>query len=162
LTSYLLSWLAKRSAGADLTSHTQRYPGDWLVWEPGHWHPPPKAGSTLSAGGPSLTPLPAGEALAIALEPTPGRPSLTLGRGAENDIVIDDATLSRTHLVLSRAEGGGWTVGDAGSSNGSFLDGRRLEPGRPEPVVDGSRVKAGSVRLTFHDAGGLYLRLRGV
>jgi pSer/pThr/pTyr-binding forkhead associated (FHA) protein len=98
--------------------------------------------------------------MALALARDGRRPYVTLGRGAENELVIDDATLSRVHLVLMRAADGTWTVRDAGSSNGSRLEGQRLEPGKPLPLPPGSRLEAGGVRLTFHDPADLLRRLQ--
>ncbi|MFP5352071.1 MAG: FHA domain-containing protein [Actinomycetota bacterium] len=55
---------------------------------------------------------------------TPG--ALRVGRGRECDIRIDDPALSRIHLVLQVSDGT-VTVSDAGSTNGTFLNGVRLE-----------------------------------
>jgi pSer/pThr/pTyr-binding forkhead associated (FHA) protein len=164
VTSYLLSWLRKRFAGSDLATFEKLHPHDWLVWEPGAWHPPERSGHTLVAGAAVARPpgagAGAGEALAVALSRDGRRPYVTLGRGPENDVVIDDATLSRVHLVLMRAADGSWTLRDAGSSNGSRLAGQRLEPGKPLPLPTGTRIEAGSVRLTFHGPADLLRRLQ--
>jgi len=161
VTSYLLSWLRAKFAASDEDSFRRLHPHDWLVWEAGPWHPPERTGRTLL--GPATVPPPkgAGESLAIALRPNPRRPYLTLGRGPENDVVVDDATLSRVHLVLMRQEVGGWTVRDAGSSNGTRLEGRAIAAGRPEPLPSRARLEAGSVHLTFLDSGALLARLKG-
>ncbi len=50
----------------------------------------------------------------------------TLGRGSKVDIVIDDVNASRLHATLER-EGEVWTLVDQGSSNGTFVDGERIE-----------------------------------
>jgi pSer/pThr/pTyr-binding forkhead associated (FHA) protein len=96
----------------------------------------------------------------IALAAKDGGPAVRLGRAPENDIVVDDGTLSRRHLLLRRDGAGGWTIEDAGSSNGTTVNGRRLgrAPTRLEP---GARIEAGAVRLSFYDGATLYLRLRG-
>ena len=160
MTSYLLSWLRKRFSGAEAAEFQRLHPHDWLVWEAGDWHPPESAGHTMLADPGSTRPPAAGEALAIALQQDPRRPYVTVGRGPENDVVVDDATLSRLHVVLMRADDGSWTVRDAGSSNGTRLDGRRLEPGKPEPLPPGSLLQAGSVRFTLHGSADLLRRLR--
>lgn len=72
--------------------------------------------------------------------------------------MVDDGTLSRAHLLL-RVQDGRWTVEDLRSSNGTRVDGAALD-GKPIPIEPGARIEAGSVRLTFYDAKGLYLRLR--
>jgi hypothetical protein len=161
VTSFLLSWLRKRFVATTLADFEKIHPHDWLVWEPGAWRPPERAGHTLvAAAEPLRSGAAAGEALAMALARDGRRPYVTLGRGAENELVIDDATLSRVHLVLMRAPDGTWTVRDAGSSNGSRLEGQRLEPGKPLPLPPGSRLEAGGVRLTFHDPADLLRRLQ--
>ena len=43
----------------------------------------------------------------------------------------------------------GWTVRDAGSTNGSWLDGAPLAPGIPLDLRDGAQLQAGQVWLTF-------------
>jgi hypothetical protein len=157
--SFLISWLAKRSEGTTLEAFSAERPEQWLVWEAGPWRPTYQNRETLEASGErGRPPHGAGESLAIALEQGPRRPYVTLGRGPDNDLVIDDATLSRLHLIFSR-EAEGWSVRDAGSTNGASVDGLPLGP---DAVVlqTGSLVVAGSVRLTYYDAGGLWLRLR--
>ena len=162
MTSFLLSWLRRRYAASALADFEKAHPHDWLVWEPGTWHPPERAGHTLvgTAAAPDAAPPAAGEALAMAL-PREGRsPYVTLGRGPESDLVIDDATLSRVHLVFMRGADGTWTVRDAGSSNGSRIAGQRLDPGRPVPVPPGTALVAGGVSLTFHAPADLLRRLQ--
>jgi hypothetical protein len=50
-------------------------------------------------------------------------------------------------------------VKDAGSRNGSRLDGMPLAAA-PARLAPGAAIEAGAVRLTFLDAAGLYVRLR--
>lgn len=160
MRGFLISWLAKRSSGLKLEAFVRERPEDWLVWEAGPWRPTYQNRETLASEAErGRPPHGAGESLAIALEPDPRKPYLSLGRGPDNDLVIDDATLSRLHLLLTR-EGDGWTVRDAGSTNGTVVEGARLGPD-PVPLLPGTRLVAGSVRLTFYDSAGLYLRLRG-
>jgi pSer/pThr/pTyr-binding forkhead associated (FHA) protein len=102
----------------------------------------------------------AGESLAISVEPAADARSVTVGRSTENDVVIDDATLSRTHMRLERGEDGRWSAVDLGSSNGTSVDGV-VARGQAVPLKNGSVIEAGAVRLTFHDGGGFYQRLTG-
>ena len=83
----------------------------------------------------------------------------TVGRQA--DITIDDPSLSANHVVLTLAADGGATVADAGSRNGSVLDGVPLEAGRAVPLAPGSLVRAGrsqfavaAPRAATHPASG--------
>jgi pSer/pThr/pTyr-binding forkhead associated (FHA) protein len=109
--------------------------------------------------GPQTRLLSAGESLAIELASRRGGADVRLGRDAGCDLVIDDATLSRVHLVFARDAGGRWTVADAGSRNGTKLDGLPLRA-VPAPLAPGARLEAGAVRLTFLDGAGLWARLR--
>jgi hypothetical protein len=158
--SFLISWLSKRFAAADLATFTSEHPGEWLVWEAGPWRPPAARRETM-ASGPGTRLLAAGESLAILLEPkSASAREIRLGRAAENDLVVDDGTLSRSHLAFTRGPLGTWLVRDVGSSNGTQLDGKPLGK-TPVALEDGAQIEAGAVRLTFHDGGGLYMRLRG-
>ncbi len=75
--------------------------------------------------------------------------SLVLGRAHSNDLCFpDDASLSRKHLRLDRAEDG-WTVTDLGSKNGTLLNGSRIT-GR-ERFNPGDRVSAGQILMTLVD-----------
>ena len=57
--------------------------------------------------------------------------SLTIGRGSENDIVLDDRRVSRQHLRLE-FDGQNYQITDLNSTNGSYLDNNQLLPGIPE------------------------------
>jgi hypothetical protein len=159
LRSYLLSWLNNKYSTLTMDAFVRAQRAEWLVWEAGPWRPPARTGETLVAGGqpPVGGSSSSGESLAIELAPKDG--AVAIGRGSGNDVVIDDATLSRVHLHLDRARDGSWRVRDAGSSNGTKLNGRKLGT-EPVAVEDGSAIEAGGVRLTFYGAEGMWLRLR--
>ncbi len=157
MKTYLLSWLRKTHGGDRLDQFERARPGSWLVWEAGPWRPPTARRETLQSG-PETRLLASGESLAIELAAKDGGPEVRLGRDADCDLVIDDATLSRTHLVLRREASGAWKAQDAGSRNGTKVDGA---PARLSlPLQDGSVIEAGAVRLTFYGAAGLFARLR--
>jgi pSer/pThr/pTyr-binding forkhead associated (FHA) protein len=73
---------------------------------------------------------------------------LTIGRDAENDLVLPVTTVSRRHAVLTAHEGR-WSIEDCGSANGTYLNGNRLPPGRPLPVRHADRIQIGSETLLF-------------
>ena len=50
---------------------------------------------------------------------------ITIGRDISNDIVINDAEVSRHHARLI-SQSGGYVVEDTGSTNGTFVNGQRL------------------------------------
>jgi hypothetical protein len=158
--AYLISWLSRNHQAGDMGAFERTFPGPWLVWEAGPWRPPaPDRATRISSERRARES--AGDALALQVSPRPGRTpaqGIRLGRGPDNDLVVDDGTLSRTHLLLCAGEAG-WTVQDLRSSNGTRVDGLPVN-GAPVPVEPGSVIEAGSVRLTFYDARGLYLRLK--
>lgn len=76
---------------------------------------------------------------------------ITVGRILTNDIVIDDSTVSRFHAYFKQdRQSLGWMLVDAGSSNGTALNGARLTAEKPEAVPDGARITFGSVVTIFY------------
>jgi len=75
---------------------------------------------------------------------------VTVGRLATNDLVLDDASVSRFHAFLQQdPKTSQWVVTDVGSDNGTFVEGQRLEPKAGRPLVDGARVAFGGAALVF-------------
>lgn len=75
---------------------------------------------------------------------------ITLGRTNNNDLAVDDASVSRFHAYFQMDPASAvWHVVDADSSNGTFCAGERLLPGRPAPLTDGVVVGVGDVNLVF-------------
>jgi pSer/pThr/pTyr-binding forkhead associated (FHA) protein len=96
------------------------------------------------------------EPLAVVVEKTKDNAfqrRVTIGRTQNNDIVLDDPSVSRFHCWLHE-ETAGWNVSDAGSRNGTSVSGRRLSPKMPMGLSNGTRLKVGSVELQFHTAQG--------
>jgi Protein of unknown function (DUF3662)/FHA domain len=75
-----------------------------------------------------------------------GPDGAVIGRSRECDVVIDDPNVSRRHVEV-RARGGSWIVIDLGSTNGSRLNGRRLE--RPEVMQAGDEIEVGTSVIVF-------------
>lgn len=77
---------------------------------------------------------------------------ITLGRDITNDIVINDPEVSRHHCRLTQG-GGGYTIEDLGSTNGTFANGQRLTGARP--LSHGDMVGLGeTVTLAYESAAG--------
>jgi hypothetical protein len=80
---------------------------------------------------------------------------ITLGRTGNNDVVLDDGSVSRFHAWFSRDAGDtGFLLTDAGSRNGSYVLGTRLVARKAVPVADGHRLRFGQVEVSFYSAGG--------
>lgn len=75
-------------------------------------------------------------------------PVVIIGQGAQSDVVIADDSVSKVHARLE-FEHGGWRLTDLESTNGTYVEGVRLAPEVPTPVVYGSTVRFGGVRLQF-------------
>ena len=67
-----------------------------------------------------------------------------LGRSIDNDIRIEDKTISRKHLKIERV-GQRLFVTDLSSSNGTTVNGHALEPNRAYPLRNGDRIRVGLV-----------------
>jgi len=70
----------------------------------------------------------------------------TIGRSPDNDIFLDDVTVSRKHAVLLQSEGE-FRIEDLGSLNGTFVNRRRIDS--PARLQSGDEVQIGKYRLSF-------------
>lgn len=75
--------------------------------------------------------------------------TILVGRASSNDIHIDDKTISKLHARIRLAERS-FFVEDAGSRNGTFLDGERIVD-RVE-VMNGDAVSFGSRAFRVYEA----------
>ena len=103
----------------------------------------------------AVSALPAGSALLLEPRgPEAGArylldaPTVTAGRHPTSDIFLDDVTVSRRHAVFRR-EAGEWSVSDARSLNGTYVNGRRVERA---VVRAGDKIQIGRFALTFFPA----------
>ncbi|MEM9074125.1 MAG: FHA domain-containing protein [Myxococcota bacterium] len=67
-----------------------------------------------------------------------------IGRSQASTLHLDSDCVSAEHAVLFY-DGGRWHVRDLGSTNGTWLDGTRVEPGRKTALKAGSVVYFGEV-----------------
>jgi hypothetical protein len=84
---------------------------------------------------------------------------LLVGRASSNDVCIDVPGVSKLHARIHVAPNGALTLTDAGSSNGTTVDGAAVTSA-PVPLVHGSEVSFGGERLTLFATAELYDRLR--
>jgi pSer/pThr/pTyr-binding forkhead associated (FHA) protein len=73
-------------------------------------------------------------------------PLAHVGRGAHNDIIVSDESVSDSHAKLQRREDG-WYVVDMGSTNGTYVGGRRIDG--EAPLVGAPDVRFGGVKFIF-------------
>lgn len=144
---YLFIWRIVRQASRDIrTIGNESFvlrPGD----VPGELRPDPvrppaprlgQAGRLVVVASPSLE-----EGRAYALDSV----ALTVGRGGQNDLPLrGDGFASAVHARVEPRDGGVW-VSDAGSTNGTFLNGERLEGERK--LSRGDVIRVGETDLRF-------------
>lgn len=72
---------------------------------------------------------------------------LLIGRCAESDIILSDIGISRRHATLLECEDGCW-LEDAGSHNGTYVNGERIDA--PRRLSPGDVIGIGPRTLIFH------------
>ncbi|GII98843.1 type III secretion system (T3SS) inner membrane Yop/YscD-like protein [Sediminihabitans luteus] len=72
-------------------------------------------------------------------------PVTVIGRGAEADIVVDDAGVSRRHLEI-RVTPDGVVATDLGSTNGLYVEGHQVPAAT---LLDGNTLTIGRTRIMF-------------
>lgn len=75
-----------------------------------------------------------------------GGRKVAVGSDPANDLVIEHSTVSRRHAILTR-RAGSYYLTDLGSTNGTYLNGRRL--GAPARLRSGDELRFGALRFTF-------------
>jgi pSer/pThr/pTyr-binding forkhead associated (FHA) protein len=64
-------------------------------------------------------------------------------------VTVDNDSISRRHARFKMTAGGTLTVEDLGSTNGTAVDGHKIEAMRPVPVRDGSRLSLGEIKVVI-------------
>jgi pSer/pThr/pTyr-binding forkhead associated (FHA) protein len=68
----------------------------------------------------------------------------TIGRATGADFIVDAALVSRVHCRVTALPDGGLEVKDLDSTNGTFVNGQRIETAR---LASGDRLQVGRVEL---------------
>ncbi len=77
---------------------------------------------------------------------------ITLGRTENNDVVIEDHSISRFHAYFMKdAKTQAWKVVDADSRNGTWVGPLKLSGNKPEPVSDRVKLRFGEVELRYFE-----------
>lgn len=83
-----------------------------------------------------------------------------VGRGPDSDIVVSNIEVSKNHAVFERQDGK-WFIRDCGSTNGTYLNGDRIEPDKRAELESSDYVKIGpGVSAVFFNPGDFYQFLR--
>jgi pSer/pThr/pTyr-binding forkhead associated (FHA) protein len=77
-------------------------------------------------------------------------PLTHVGRAPHNDVVLESESVSGSHAKLQRRDDG-WFVVDMGSTNGTYVDGRRIDG---EAALGGAAdLRFGDLKLAFRVTG---------
>ena len=74
----------------------------------------------------------------------------TIGRGLQTDVRINDEGISRTHALVD-GEGGDYFLSDAGSTNGTYANGKKVDRYN---LQEGDKIQIGAssvLKFTYHD-----------
>ena len=139
----------------DKAGFAKKLPAPVLLWEANEaLNPADEQWNRTESGiGVRMTPR-AGDPVVFELKKVPGKKNpfamgVTLGRVETNDIVIDDASISRFHAWFQEDAKLGWVVVDAESKNGSKLAGVKLVPNKKTMISDGAKLRFGEIDLLF-------------
>jgi pSer/pThr/pTyr-binding forkhead associated (FHA) protein len=84
--------------------------------------------------------------------PLPGGP-VTLGRRSDNDVVVDESTVSRRHALIMGTPAG-FIVRDLSTTNGTFVNRDNIGLGeRPLQHGDEIRLAGSKIRIIFRQDG---------
>jgi pSer/pThr/pTyr-binding forkhead associated (FHA) protein len=72
----------------------------------------------------------------------------TIGRRPANNIAILDPFTSGSHAIIT-AEEGNFVLTDVGSTNGTFVNGERINPSEPRQLSDGDELTFGQAAFRF-------------
>ena len=76
----------------------------------------------------------------------------SIGRAALNTLVVDSPKVSRLHSIIHLEENGAFWLIDLGSSNGTFLNKRRIH--EPVRLHDRDEINVGGKAFVFHQPRG--------
>jgi ABC transport system ATP-binding/permease protein len=74
--------------------------------------------------------------------------SITLGRGYDNHLVINETFVSRYHARIDRGEQG-YSIMDLGSANGTKVNERKIAAQVSVPLHHGDRIEIGALKVAF-------------
>ena len=113
--------------------------------------PPKQATPDVSVTARVTTPNGAHKETVLSFKP--GGRRLSVGRASDGDLVLNHASVSKIHAALVMNREGTLLVADTGSTNGTYINGRRISYGESRQIEDGDVVGFGDVEVRFRRAG---------
>ena len=137
----------------DEAGFARQHPHAWFVWKEGRPSEAPIVQPTLTIGGNESKPR-SGDPLAIPI--VKGKASvfamgITIGRTENNDVVLRHEEVSRFHAYVQDA-GGALSLVDADSKNGTWVNGLKLLPSKPQPLPATAVIKFGQLQITYYQS----------
>ncbi len=81
-----------------------------------------------------------------------GSTEITIGRLPGNQLVVSDPKTSSHHATI-RPAGQGYSITDLGSTNGTFVNERKLSPNTPMTLNPGDKIRIGDTTFTYEVVG---------
>src|SRR5919202_11712 len=85
----------------------------------------------------------------VQLRLAPGGRRLTVGRATDSDLPLTHASVSKIHAALLLNREGTLLVSDTGSTNGTYINGRRIAYGEARQIEEGDVVGFGDAEVRF-------------
>lgn len=77
----------------------------------------------------------------------PGGKRLNVGRASDNELNLNDASVSKIHAALLMTSEGTILVADTGSTNGTYVNGRRITYGESRQIEEGDVLGFGDIEV---------------
>ncbi|HEU4869544.1 MAG TPA: FHA domain-containing protein [Pyrinomonadaceae bacterium] len=113
-----------------------------------------KAGVQIPSGAPTMPDI---QVVARITQPNgtrevplifkPGGKRLNVGRASDNELTLNDGSVSKIHAALLMTAEGTLLVADTGSTNGTYINGRRITYGESRQIEEGDVIGFGDVEV---------------
>jgi len=84
----------------------------------------------------------------LKLEFTQGK-RRSVGRNKQNDLMIDDTSVSKMHAALILNKENQLQIADTGSTNGTFVNGERIAYGKAVAISESDKIKFGTIEVSI-------------
>ena len=86
---------------------------------------------------------------------------ISIGRTSTADITIMEVHVSKTHCYFKESPGEKWFITDPGSSNGTYVNGKRLNFNQAQKIEDGNQIVVGQeVFMVFIESVSLWKKFQ--
>lgn len=149
MSNELKDWLSRYASDPKAVERELRDPVLWI--EPHEEEEPASNDERSLHTASGVGPVPfKGEPILLLVKKTKQNAfqRITIGRTPNNDLVIDDDSVSRFHAWFQKP-GAQWELVDAGSKNGTFVSVKKLGAKKPHPLTGGEKLRIGTVDAWF-------------